>query len=115
MNSACRTGKWVPVRLGDSIQPSAEAENDSAEFGAGALYRLTDLTIDDTIRVTVAGGGIVTYQVNERRIYDKAIGLPAAIFGTDGAPRLVPITCGGAFDKATPSYESNIAVFASPN
>ena len=65
--------------------------------------------------MTVAGGGIVTYQVNERRTYDKAIGLPAAIFGTDGAPRLVLITCGGAFDKTTLSYESNIAVFASPS
>jgi heterodisulfide reductase subunit A-like polyferredoxin len=85
---------------------------DSAEFGAGALYRLADLTIGDTIR---AGGGIVTYQVNERRTYDKATGLPAAIFGTDGAPRLVLITCVGAFDETTLSYESNVAVFASPS
>jgi len=65
--------------------------------------------------VTVAGGGIVTYQVNERRTYDKAIGLPAAIFGIDGALRHVLITRGGAFDKAFLSYESNIAVFASPS
>jgi len=88
---------------------------DSAELGAGALYRLTDLTIGDPVRVTVAGGGIVTYQVNERRTYDKTTGLPAAIFGTDGAPRLVLITCGGAFDQTTLSYESNVAVFATPS
>jgi hypothetical protein len=87
---------------------------DSAELGAGALYRLTDLAIADTIRVTVAGGGTVTYRVDERRTYDKTNSLPAAIFGTDGAPRLVLITCGGAFDTATLSYESNVAVFASP-
>ncbi len=87
---------------------------DSAELGVGALYRLTDLAIGDTISVTVAGGGTITYRVNERRSYNKSEGLPAAIFGIDGAPRLVLITCGGTFDKATGSYESNVAVFASP-
>lgn len=87
---------------------------DSAEYGIGALYRLTELGVGDTVEVTVAGGGKVTYRVNERRSYDKESGLPAGIFSIDGAPRLVLITCGGAFDRETGSYESNVAVFANP-
>ena len=87
---------------------------DSAEFGVGALYRLTDLAVGDLVQVRVTGGGTVTYQVNERRSYDKESGLPAGIFSTDGTHRLVLITCGGTFDSTTGSYESNVAVFANP-
>ena len=87
---------------------------DSAEYGVGALYRLTDLAVGDHIQVTVVGGGTIAYQVNERRTYDKHTGLPPGIFSTDGTHRLALITCGGTFDSTTGSYESNVVVFASP-
>jgi hypothetical protein len=109
-------GRWTgSVAAGSAAGATViDGHVDSAELGVGALYRLTDLTVGDTVQLTVAGGGTVSYRVDERRSYDKAEGLPAAIFGTDGAPRLVLITCGGTFDKTTGSYESNVAVFANP-
>lgn len=50
----------------------------------------------------------------DQRVYRKTDGLPADLFATAGAPRLVLITCGGTFDRAAASYLDNIVVFAAP-
>ena len=56
----------------------------------------------------------IRYRVTGVRSYPKRIGLPADIFAAGGRPRLVLITCGGAFDAATGNYVDNLVAYAVP-
>ena len=87
---------------------------DYTGYGLGALYALYNLGPGDPVTVTTTRGAQITYRVFARRTYLKSVGLPAALFATSGPPRLVLITCGGAFDYATRHYDSNVVVLASP-
>ena len=51
------------------------------------------------------------YRAVARRSYVKRK-LPADLFRTDTAPRLVLITCGGSFADGT--YSHNVVVYAEP-
>jgi hypothetical protein len=42
------------------------------------------------------------------------VALPPEVFAVGGPPRLVLITCGGAFDRRTRNYADNVVVFAEP-
>ena len=83
---------------------------DTAEDGRGALYRLETLPVGARIEVR-AGGRTVGYRVEARRSYAKSR-LPRDLFRRDTAPRLVLITCGGAFRDG--SYDHNVVVYATP-
>ena len=87
---------------------------DSAAAGEGALFHLADLGPGDRIEVKTATGQTLTYQVQARRIYVKAQGLPADLFNQQGPARLVIISCGGPFDSTEHSYEDNVAIYATP-
>jgi hypothetical protein len=58
-----------------------------------------------------AGDRVVRYRAVARRSYAKRR-LPDDLFRTDTAPRLVLITCGGAFSNGT--YSHNVVVYATP-
>ena len=83
---------------------------DSAVAGEGALFHLADLRPGDPIHITTGSGTVVRYQVQARRVYVKADGLPAEIFDQQIPGRLVLISCGGPFDAAARSDEDNIVV-----
>jgi hypothetical protein len=86
---------------------------DSASAGAGALFRLDQTEIGS--RITLAGDGRTqTYVVDARRRYPKAELPGATLFAQGERPRLVLITCGGAFDRRTRHYTDNVVVFATP-
>ncbi len=85
---------------------------DTDATGPGALFRLADARPGDRVVVATAGGGI-GYEVQAVRRYAKAR-LPADTFATDGRPRLVLITCGGAFDRRSRGYADNVVVYAVP-
>lgn len=85
---------------------------DSAATGPGALFQLDATPIGATI-VVRGPGGTARYRVVARRAYAKAQ-LPQDIFDSSGAPRLVVVTCGGAFNTATHHYADNIVVYAVP-
>jgi len=87
---------------------------DSAAAGEGALFHLADLGPGDAVSVTTTNGAIVKYEVDARRVYVKAQGIPASLFDQKGTGKLVIISCGGPFDSAESSYEDNIVIFASP-
>ena len=53
------------------------------------------------------------YVVEAVRHYAKPA-LPAEVFADAGRPRLVLISCGGAFDRKLRSYTDNIVVYATP-
>jgi hypothetical protein len=87
---------------------------DSAVAGKGALFHLAELNPGDHIQVKTVAGHTLTYQVQARRVYVKAQGLPAELFNQQGPPRLVIISCGGPFDSTEHSYLDNIAIYATP-
>jgi len=109
-------GWWAGSVLPGSPAGSAVLDGhvDSAAAGAGALFHLGDLRPGDPVTVTNTGGGEVRYRVYDRHVYVKHQGLPAQLFTGAGPGRLVLITCGGAFNTATRSYQDNIVVLAAP-
>jgi sortase (surface protein transpeptidase) len=89
---------------------------DTASGGPGALYRMGigKLQLGDSVVVTTVLGRKISYQIYAQSVYLKAAGLPADIFAASREPRLVLITCGGAFDSAGRTYADNVVVFARP-
>lgn len=82
--------------------------------GRGAFFDLRVTEVGDEVTVTDQDGATTTWRVTGRRTYDKA-SLPVdQLYRRDGPPRLVLITCGGEFDRAARSYESNVVVEAEP-
>ncbi len=86
---------------------------DTAEAGPGALFDLARAPVGARVRLT-AGTGTATYEVTARRRYPKD-DLPwRTLFAQTRQPRLVLVTCGGAFDRATRHYTDNVVVVATP-
>lgn len=110
-------GWWTGSVPAGSAQGSTVIDGhvDSATAGIGALFYLSHLQAGDAAVLCTAAGDEITYRVDARHVYAKHQGLPADLFATTGAPRLVLITCGGPFDTTTRSYEDNIVVLASPS
>jgi hypothetical protein len=111
-----QVGWWTGSALPGASTGSVVIDGhvDSATAGPGALFRLADLHTGDLILVTTTTGDRRSYTVTGRRVYLKAGGLPPALFAATGPPRLVLISCGGPFNRATGNYLDNIAVFAVP-
>jgi hypothetical protein len=86
---------------------------DSANAGPGALYRLTDLTVGDSIRVDLQGHSS-NWRVSSEPEMTAKTRLPPSLFDTAGPPRLALVTCGGPFDSATGHYIDNVIVWAVP-
>jgi hypothetical protein len=87
---------------------------DSETRGLGAFAALLDLPADSRLSVVDTAGGVHRYRVVSREQRAKA-DLPTAVFARDGSPRLVLVTCGGAFDRATHHYDDNVIVAAVPD
>ena len=87
---------------------------DAAGQGPGAFFGLRDVAIGARISVLDDHGTAQEFEVVARREYRKA-NLPVdSLFVRDGPTVLTLITCGGAFDPTTRSYDSNIVVHAVP-
>lgn len=80
----------------------------------GVLSGLGRLRVGDQITVQRQDGRRVRYDVTGRRRVPKMSLAQLGLFAQGGAPRLVLVTCGGAFDRARHSYEDNVVVQASP-
>lgn len=85
---------------------------DTARNGPGALYQLRRLRPGDQVQLGT-DDGTQRYMVAAVRSFPKTA-LPPEVFATDGQPRLVLITCGGAFDQRTRQYADNIVAYAIP-
>ncbi len=103
--------------------PSPSADGGSAVLaghvddrvqGRGAFFDLRAIELGDVVTVTDDDGVESSWVVTGRRTFDKA-SLPVDdLYRRDGPRRLVLITCGGDFDRAARSYESNVVVVAEP-
>lgn len=110
-----RTGWWS-----DGMAPGAGAgaaliagHVDSAKDGPGAFFSLHRSRPGDEVEVVTAAGRTVRYRVASVRYYLRKE-LPASVFSRTGDPRLVLVTCGGPFDRATGHYRDNVVVTALP-
>ncbi|MHA6795069.1 class F sortase [Pseudonocardia bannensis] len=86
---------------------------DTRAGGPGALSRLRVLRPGAEATV-LTDAGAVRYVVQTVRSYPKDA-LPAEVFASTGPPRLVLITCGGAFDRHARRYADNIVAYAVPD
>ncbi len=111
-----RIGWYEPggVRPGRNGTAVLSGHVDSRSQGRGAFYDLRRLDVDDEVTITHADGDVSTWRVVARTSYGKAEIPIADIFTRSGAPRLALITCGGAFDASTRSYQENVVVYAVP-
>jgi hypothetical protein len=88
---------------------------DTAAHGPGALFSLRQLRPGDPVVLSTTHGSshYLHYLIVAVRSYPKAT-LPAEVFTSTGPPRVVIITCGGAFDPTTRQYADNIIAYALP-
>jgi hypothetical protein len=87
------------------------AHVDTRAEGLGPFARITDVRRGDRVVVTDRGGGEHRYRVEYRRLVNRTRLPVDDLFDRNGAPRLVMITCGGAYD-ARNGYHDNIVVAA---
>jgi len=80
--------------------------------GPGALFRLARTPVGSAL-VLQTPAGVLRYAVQARRLYGKDQ-LPGDLFTAAGRPRMVLITCGGPFDRATGHYQDNVVLYALP-
>jgi hypothetical protein len=80
--------------------------------GPGVFFRLASLHRGDRAYVRRADGSLVVFRVTAVRLYRKDRFPTATVYGPAAGPQLRLITCGGTFDPALRSYESNVVVYA---
>ena len=86
---------------------------DSRAFGPGVFYSLQNLRPSDIIDVARADGTIAEFSIDSVETVQKSDFPTLQVYGNLDHAGLRLITCGGEFDPAASSYESNIIVFAS--
>ncbi len=102
------TGSPRPGAIGSSI---IVGHVDTKSLPA-VFYRLNTLTRGDKIYVKRADGTLVEFRVTSVQTYLKDHFPTEAVYGPVPDPELRLITCGGAWDRATSHYLSNIVVYA---
>lgn len=103
------TGSPTPGSLGPSV---ILGHVDSATAGPAIFFALGRLRPGDTAAVTRTDHVVAVFEIDSVEQYPKS-GFPTlAVFGNTNRAALRLITCGGTFNPATGSYESNIVVYA---
>lgn len=80
----------------------------------GAFFRLGNATPGERITVTLANGSVTSWAVTSAHLYPDDQFSDALVYGRSGPPTLRLVTCGGAFDYATHTYQSALVVTARP-
>lgn len=78
----------------------------------GVFAHLDQLTPGDDILIGRADGTTAVFQVTEVQTHPKTAFPVDAVWGDTTTPALRLITCGGVFDEAARSFDSNVIVFA---
>ncbi|MGJ6981670.1 sortase domain-containing protein [Aestuariimicrobium soli] len=76
------------------------------------FYKLGQLTVGSRVQVARKDGTTATFTVRKVGTFAKSAFPNGEVYSPDPAPRLILITCGGAYDRATSSYDSNVIVWA---
>lgn len=76
------------------------------------FHRLGELKTGARIDITRADGSVATFAARRRATFAKDEFPTAEVYRPAAQPELVLITCGGAYDSDTHSYDSNVIVWA---
>ncbi|WP_426593608.1 class F sortase [Cellulomonas sp. McL0617] len=87
---------------------------DSRQTGIGQFAKLRKLGVGASITVTTEDGVKHVYAVTSVEKIAKAGAPVSQWFDRSGAPRLVLVTCGGAWNRAIGHYSDNVVVTAEP-
>jgi len=79
--------------------------------GPGVFFYLKNLKAGNLVNVTLANGTVTHFRVQKVVEYSKTAFPDRLVYGNHGSRELHLVTCGGAFDRSTGSYESNVVVF----
>jgi hypothetical protein len=99
----------VPGAAGSAV---VAGHVDDLEQGLGVLAPLREASAGDEVLVTDAAGGTTRWRVVSRELIEKQALPLDRLFGRDGPPRLVLVTCGGPFLPEYGSYRDNVVVVA---
>jgi len=99
----------TPGELGPSV---ILGHIDSAAYGPGVFFNLGKLRQRDAVSITLADHTVAVFEIEKVVEYQKAQFPTLAVYGNTDHAALRLITCGGAFDPAKHSYESNIVAYA---
>lgn len=80
--------------------------------GPGIFFELKSLTVGALIEVRLTDGITTQFRVTSVVQYAKTSFPDTLVYGSRSNRWLNLVTCGGTFDHATGSYESNIVVFS---
>lgn len=106
-------GWWVQTRRPGEIGPAVMGAHVDSRSGPDVFFRLRDLRRGDTVMVRDEDGATRTFVVDLDPIQVDKDDRPPEVFGFgERRPELRLITCGGDFNPAIGSYDSNIVVFA---
>jgi hypothetical protein len=85
---------------------------DTAATGPAVFYHLADLRPGDEVDITRGDRRVLAFTVYRVAQYPKKSFPTMAVYGDTPGPELRLITCGGTFNPATGSYESNVVAYA---
>jgi len=80
--------------------------------GPAVFYRLSSLAPDDVVSVDYDDGTSVDFTVGSMQSFPKSEFPTEAVYGPTPGTELRLITCGGAFDRQSGSYQDNLVVWA---
>lgn len=87
---------------------------DSARYGLGVMAQLRTLKPGQVVELR-SGARRLSYRVTSRTSLPQAeLAARTDAFRQDTPPRLVLITCGGAFDPVRHRYQDNLVIYALP-
>lgn len=98
----------TPGQLG----PAVIVGHVNSKAGPAVFARLHTLAKGDTVEVKRADGRVAVFRVDEVQRIDKHAFPTARVYGNLPHAGLRLITCGGAFDRRTGTYEDNVIVYA---
>ncbi|WP_329005190.1 DUF4142 domain-containing protein [Kribbella sp. NBC_00709] len=86
---------------------------DSARYGLGVFAGLSEVPVGAKVTVTGGDGDMHRYKIVARRVYPQTA-LPTDLFQGAGKPRLVLVTCTGAYDHKAHRYTHNLVLYGVP-
>lgn len=101
-------------RPGESGSAVLAAHVDLSDQGRGVFYDLRRLRPGDLIVIVGDDDEEMHFVVTARNTYHKDDLPLETIFSPRGAPTLTLVTCGGGFNRAAQTYDSNVVVYATP-
>ncbi len=109
---AVTTGWYAPGPAPGEPGPAVLAAHVNYNGVPGTFARLHELDPGDEVTVARADGSTARFVIDRVETYPKARFPTQTVYGNAAGPELRLITCGGAFDPAVRSYESNVVAFA---